>query len=171
MKGSEHGINLVLVSDDPDRAALLRCEMEKVGIEGVIRRIAPGSRALDCARRSGPYREKSPPDLIFFDFSSPSEKIAAVLADIAFGNERAGVPVVVLTDSRSLEILDSGELGDAAAIMFSPTNLPSFVGKMKNGQRTTFLKALNTLYQYGPILVRLPETAPAFEPRIEALSA
>lgn len=172
MKGRQNDINLVLISDDPGRAAMLQGEMERVGLEGIIRRIAPGRGAVNCARKSGAYREKSPPDLIFFDFSDPGEKNAALLADIAFGEDRARVPVVVLTNSRSLGVLDSGEVGDSNAIMFSPTNLPSFVGKMKNGQRATFLRALDTLYQYGPILVRLPERSSDYQAHYrEALSA
>jgi response regulator RpfG family c-di-GMP phosphodiesterase len=167
----EKAINLVLITDDQGRAAILRGMMEKFGINGVIRRIDPGENAIHCARKSGSYREKSLPDLIFFDFTDPDEKSIAVLREIAFGDARARVPVVLLTSSDSLDLLDNGSVGDATAIMFSPTSLPSFVGKMTNGKRCAFFRALNTLYQYGPILVRLPETARRYDHGPMALSA
>lgn len=155
----EKGINLVLIGDKPEWAALLQNTMEKVGIRGVIRRIEPGTRAVDCARKSGAYRAQGLPDLIFFDFTDPGEEAISLVRKIAFGEKRALVPVVLLTDGKSQELLDSGIVGESNAIMFSPTRLPSFVGKMKNGQRSSFFRALDTLYQYGPILVRLPESA------------
>ena len=171
MQGIEKGINLVLIADDQGRSSILRSMLEKFGINGVIRRISPGENAIDCARKSGSYREKSLPDLIFFDFTDPNEKSIAVLREIAFGDERARVPVVLLTSSDSLELLDDGSVSDPTAIMFSPTSLPSFVGKMKNGKRSAFFRALDTLYQYGPILVRLPETARRYDYGPMALSA
>ncbi|NIM22556.1 MAG: hypothetical protein GTN64_09115, partial [Candidatus Latescibacteria bacterium] len=68
-------------------------------------------------------------------------------------------------------LLQDGRIDDTEAVMFSPTSLPSFIGKMKNGKRATFFKALNTLYEYGPILVRLPVTARHLDRGISALSA
>jgi len=155
----DKNINLVLIADNPDRASMLRDTMERTGISGVIRRLMPGTPAVNCARKSGAYREKQLPDLILFDYADPSEKNTSVLRDIAFGNDRSRVPVVLLTSPISQELLDTGNVGGNEAIMFSPTSLSSFVGKMKNGKRSSFFKALNTLYQYGPILVRLPESS------------
>lgn len=171
MQEIEKAINLVLIADDHGRASILRGMMEKFGVSGVIRRIDPGKQAIDCARRSGSYRKKSLPDLIFLDFTEPDEQSIAVLREIAFGDERARVPIVLLTSSDSLHLLDDTSVTDPKAIMFSPTSLPSFVGKMKNGKRSAFLRALDTLYQYGPILVRLPETARRHDYGLTALSA
>lgn len=171
MQGIEKAINLVLIADDQGRASILRGVMEKLGVNGVIRRIGPGKNAIDCARKSGAYREKSLPDLIFLDFSDPDEKSIAVVRQIAFGDERARVPVVLLTSSDSLDLLDDSSVTDPKAIMFAPTSLPAFVGKMKNGKRSAFFRALDTLYQYGPILVRLPETAHRYNYGLKALSA
>jgi response regulator RpfG family c-di-GMP phosphodiesterase len=167
----DKGVNLVLIADNPDRASMLRDKMEKTGINGVIRRLAPGTPAVDCARKSGAYREKHLPDLILFDYADPNEKNTTVLRDIAFSNDRARVPVVLLTSPGSQELLDTGNIGGNKAIMFSPTSLSSFVRKMKNGKRSSFFKALNTLYQYGPILVRLPESSCRHERIPTALSA
>lgn len=156
MQTANKGVNLVLIADDPDCASRLRDTMEETGINGVIRRLAAGNSAIDCARKSGAYRQKELPDLILFDYADPNERNTAILRAIAFSNERASVPVVLLTSPRSQNLLDMGDVGGDEAIMFSPTSLTSFISKMKNGKRPSFFKALKTLYQYGPILVRAP---------------
>ncbi len=171
MRLPDKDINLVLIANDPGRASILQRTMETVGIRGVIRRIDPGSSAIDCARQSGTYCNKALPDLIFFDITDPTEKNTEVLNEVAFGEARSRVPVVLLTNSDSPELLEDGRIDDTKAVMFSPTSLPSFVGKMKNGKRGAFFRALKTLYQYGPILVRLPVTAQRRDFGVTALSA
>jgi response regulator RpfG family c-di-GMP phosphodiesterase len=167
----EKGVNLVLIADNPDRASMLRDTLEKTGINGVIRRLSPGAPAIDCARRSGAYRQKELPDLILYDYADPNEQNTSVLRDIAFSNERARVPVVLLTSPASQDLLDTGEVDGNETVMFSPTSLRSFVGKMKAGKRTSFFKALDTLYQYGPIIVRMPQSMRQYDTHQRALSA
>ena len=151
-------VDLVLIADDPWRATMLRDTMEKSGISGVIRRLSPGTPAIDCARRSGAYRDKDMPDLILFDYVDPDEETTSTLRDIAFSKQRARVPIVLLTSDSSQELLNAGEIADSDAIMFSPTSLTSFVAKMKIEKRSSFFKAIDTLFQYGPILVRTPQS-------------
>lgn len=158
VREQDKDINLVLIAENPNRASMLRDTLEVTGISGVIRRLEPGSPAIDCARQSGAYREKDLPDLILFDYADPNDRITSILRDLVFSDEKAHVPVILLTSPSSQNLLDTGDVGGEEAIMFSPTSLNSFVGKMKNEKRTSFFKALNTLYQYGPILVRMPES-------------
>lgn len=158
MQMMEQDLNLVLITNDPQRASMLRDTMEKTGIRGVIRRLPPGVPAIDCARQSGAYRDKDAPDLILFDYVKPDEESTSILRDIAFSRQRARVPVVLLTSANSQELLNTDEIAGSNAIMFSPTSLTSFVGKMKIEKRSKFFKALDTLFQYGPILVRMPES-------------
>ncbi len=171
MRTAENGVNLVLIAEQADRAAMLRDTMRKNGINGVIRRLAPGPAAIDCARKSGSYRDKAPPDLIVFDFSDPSEHNTTVLRDIAFCNDRSRVPVVLLTSPSSQNLLDTGDIDGDTAVMFSPTSLVSFVQKMQDDKRKSFFRALHTLYQYGPILVRMPDRFLSYGQHHVALSA
>lgn len=171
MKTRARDINLVLIAEDSGRASMLRDTMAQCGINGVIRRIAPGVAAIDCARSQGSYRDKPLPDLFFLDFTEPSEQSTAVLKAIAFGKQRTPVPVVLLTSAYSQDLLDSGGIGEESAVMFSPTSLSSFVRKMTAAKRASFFKALRTLYQYGPILVRPAEAALAYGRGVTALSA
>lgn len=158
MKKSANDINLVLIAENSARAALLRDTMASCGIEGVIRRIGPGSPAVDCAHQTGPYREKPLPDLFFLDFTDPDDESIAVLQAIALGERRTAVPVVLMTSDYSQALLDNGDVAGDKAVMFTPTSLPSFFRKMTSDKRPSFFKALRTLYQYGPILVRPPES-------------
>lgn len=156
MQVVDKGVDLVLIADNPGRASMLRDTMQRTGINGVIRRLAPGAAAIDCARKAGAYRQKELPDLILFDFANPNDVNTSVLRDLAFGKERSRVPVVLLTSPVSQQLLDTGDVDGDKAVMFSPTSLTSFVRKMRGARRKSFFKALDTLSQYGPILVRTP---------------
>lgn len=171
MQEQEKGIDLVLIADNAGRASMLRDALEDSGINGVIRRLEPGSPAIDCARRAGAYRQKNLPDLILFDYADPNERTTSVLRDLAFSKEKARVPVILLTSRNSQDLLDTGDVGGKETIMFSPTSLKSFVGKMRIEKRTSFFKALDTLYQYGPILVQMPESSRQYGYGRTALSA
>lgn len=151
-------INLVLIADQPNRATTLHDLMQDSGVDGVIRRMAPGKNAIDCIRQTGLYRDKSLPDLFICDFSTPDKRNTSLLKEIAFGDNKAPVPVIVLTSPDSAAMLDSGAIDGGEAVMFSPTVLTSFVQKMHNGGRRSFFKALRTLYQFGPILVQTPDS-------------
>jgi len=150
-------IDLVLIADQPNRAIALHDLMQNSGVNGVIRRVSPGKGAVDCVRQTGRYRDKSLPDLFICDFSAPDKRKISLLREIAFGDNKASVPVIVLTSPDSAAMLDSGEIDGGKAVMFTPTALTSFVDKMRNGGRRSFFKALRTLYQFGPILVRTPD--------------
>lgn len=156
MTENEKDINLVLIGNDPGCAKTIQESLEVAGISGVIRRVTPGERAVECARRKGTYEASESPDLILFDYEEPDEAKNTVLKEIAFCPERADIPIVLLTSPESQELIDNGDVGDDKAVMFTPTSLSSFVDKMRNGHREMFFKAVRTLYEYGPILVSMP---------------
>jgi len=149
-------LNLVLISDSPGCGETLRDALQIKGINGTIRRLAPDERAVECAKRSGSFSRTKAPHVILFDFARPDDNTSSVLEEIAFCSDKPDVPVVLLTSSESEELLSSGEIGNDEAIMFSPTSLSLFVGKMHHESRDSFLRALRTLYAFGPILVSMP---------------
>lgn len=153
-------MDLLLIGDDKGLDSTLRALLKSSGVSGTMRRMAPGSAATQCARRSGDHQDPVAPNLVFFDFSAPNEANTAVLRDIAFGEQRARIPVILLTTASSQHLLHAENISGDDAIMFAPTPLRSFVQKMRDEQRATFLKAVRTLYEYGPILVQLPERRP-----------
>lgn len=151
-------LDLVLISDSPGCGEKLRDALQIKGVNGTIRRLAPDDRAVDCAKRSGSFKRSKRPHVILFDFGRPDDNTSSVLEKIAFCSDKPDVPVVLLTSDESQELLSSGEVGDDNTIMFSPTSLSHFVGKMHHESRDKFIGALRTLYAFGPILVRMPAT-------------
>lgn len=156
MNESSEDINLVLISDQESRAFMIQREMHDCGITGVIRRISACQHAIDCGQKTGAYRNKELPDLILYDFSSADPYNTSVLRKIAFGDNKTNVPVILLVSPDSQEKLDGGDIDGGKAVMFSPTSLASFVRKLQPKVRASFLHALRTLYEYGPILVNIP---------------
>ncbi len=156
MTENEKDINLVLIGENPGCANMIRESLQVAGISGIIRRVTPGERAVECARRKGSFQAADTPDLILFDYEKPDDDKTTVLNEIAFCADRTRIPVVLLTSPESQKLINNGDVGDEKAVMFTPTSLTSFVDKMRNGHREVFLKAVRTLYEYGPILVSMP---------------
>lgn len=171
MQNMETDLNLVLITDRSNRANMLHDEMQQSGVDGLIRRLRPGRNAINCVRRTGKYQQNPVPDLFIYDFSNPDDLTTSVLRDVAFCERKSSVPVVLLTSPNSQAILDAGDLDGGKAIMLSPLKLTSFITKMKPGNRNLFLKALRTLYQFGPILVQTPQAVLAQDSRELAMSA
>jgi len=149
-------LDIVLISESQGCGETLRDALQDKGVNGTIRRLAPDERAVNCAKRSGSFKRTKPPHVILFDFAKPDDNTTSVLEKLAFCSDKPDVPVVLLTSNESQELLSSGEVGGDKAIMFSPTSLSLFVGKMHHESREKFMGALRTLYGFGPILVRMP---------------
>ena len=153
---TENSLHLLLISDSPEKAAMLTQAMEQKGLRIEIRTMRPSRSAVACARRSGRYRRTETHDFILFDFSEPSPHSLATVADVAFGPNRAPAPVILLTSPSSECLLDSDELMASESGLFAPTTLGGFLGKMRQHSRGRFLRALSVMSELGPVLVRLP---------------
>jgi CheY-like chemotaxis protein len=151
-------INIVFIADQLGRAEMLRERLQDCHIRGHIQRLTPGNRAIQYVRQRGEFRRKVLPDLIICDFATPTTAKIGVLRDIAFGRQKVPVPVILLTSDKTEAMLEAGEVDGGKAVMFTPTTLDSFVEKLGSGDRGRFIKALNILYQYGPVLVDAPLT-------------
>ena len=135
MQESKDKIDIVLIADRPGRATLLQEVMRDNGVSGTIRRLTPGDRAIQRIRQTGEFRRVAMPDLFFFDFSNADRHNISVLRDI-----------------------DGG-----AAVMLTPTSLSTCAARMQTGNRKAYFKALHIFYEFGPILVRMPEQVLAQE--------
>ena len=151
-------MKLLLISDGSDRAAMLRQLMEQQGLRGEIHRMDQGRSAIAAARGTGPFKGEKPPDLVMIDFSAPNRRCLSVLSRLALGSKPCPMPVILLTSPDSEDLLRSGELDFDATRVFAPTNLLSFVRKMRQHSRRRFLRALRVMASLGPVLVRLPES-------------
>lgn len=168
---SEDRIDIVLIADRPGRATLLRDLMQDSGVSGVIRRLAPGDRAIHRARQTGEFRRIALPDLFIVDFSSPDNQTLAVVREIAFGRKKSTVPVILLTSPESEALLDRGDIDGGVAIMLTPISLATCVARLRMEKRQSFFKALHIFYEFGPMLVRLPEHVLDQQSREDAIPA
>lgn len=157
MGNDKRELNLVLVADRPGLSAMIADQLEQAGVEGQVRRMPYSGDAVACAKRSGNYRWRTAPDLVIYDYSYVDEYSTDILRQLAFGDDKAAIPVVIMTSPDTQAELDSGNVDGGSAVMFSPTALESFFQKLKDDNRSRFFKALQTLYEYGPILVRTPD--------------
>jgi response regulator RpfG family c-di-GMP phosphodiesterase len=149
-------MNLLFISDSDEKADLLRQAMRQQGLRGDIRRMRPTRSAVAYARRSGRFKEAKAHDFILFDFSEPDEKCLSIVADVAFGPNKAASPVILLTSPGSECLLDSERLAVDDHGMFAPTSLSCFLNKMRQHSRSRFMRALTVMSDLGPVLVRLP---------------
>ena len=156
MPTEKDAMSLLLISDSPEKAAMLTQVMEQYGLSGEIHRMRPTRSAVAYARRSGRYRRATAHDFILFDFSEPDEQCLTIVSDMAFGPNRALAPVILLTSSISECLLDSGRLSSFGTSTFAPTGLICFLKKMRQHSRKRFLRALSVMSDLGPVLVRLP---------------
>lgn len=171
MQRMKDDINLVLIADRPGRARLLHDLMRDEDVSGTIRRITPGDRAIHRVRQTGEFRHTALPDLFFFDFSNPDKLKISVLREIAFGQNKSSVPVVVLTSPESEALLDSGDIDGGKAVMLTPTSLTACIHRLRSSKRKEFFKAIGIFYEFGPILVRTPERVLTQESLEDAISA
>ncbi len=156
-RDSQSPITIVLIADDRYRIALLRRAVRDAGVACSIYRVPLTTGARAFLRQKSRDGSTVTPDLVLCDFASVDAAVCRAVKSVAFGSQRSPVPVVLLTSEASEAMLDSGELDEGAATMFSARPLEFIIGKLADGGRRAFLRALATLYQYGPILARQPD--------------
>lgn len=150
-------ITIVLVADDSYRIALLRRAIRDAGVACTVYRIPLTTGARAFLKPKSPDGTTATPDLVLCDFASIDTGVCRAIKAVAFGSQRARVPVILLTSEASEALLDSGQLDDGTATMFSARPLEFILAKLASDGRRAFLRALATLYQYGPVLARQPD--------------
>jgi len=149
-------LQILLLAENARRVSMLRQSFRDNDLSCGIKRIGHCKKASACLRRKPPYQSEQLPDLVLFDFAEADPESLALARDIAFGADRSPVPVVLMTSPETESMLETGELDDGEATMFTARALDNFLCKLVGRRRQAFLRALRTLYQYGPILARLP---------------
>lgn len=154
---SQSLLTFVVIADDSYRIALLRRAVREAGVACTIYRVPLTTGARAFLKPRSPNGTATQPDLVLCDFASTDASACRTVRAVAFGSQRSPVPVVLLTSKATEELLDKGELDEGEATMFSPRPLDFVMRKLAGDDRRTFLRALETLYQYGPILARQPD--------------
>ena len=159
--------DLLLIASNPERVAILRRALEMNEIDCTLRRFDPANGAIARARRTGLRRVPAAADLILVDCCEPPDDGMALVGEIT----RAVAPVVLLTSQSSERLLDAANDSGAESTMFAPTDLASFLDKMRVHRRSRFLRALSVMYELGPIPVRMPSVFLDQPDNLAALSA
>jgi len=169
--GDSDTIRVLLVGNNSKRAALLQQEMDAHSPECRIRRLDPVYGAAACLSRQGSGTEAESPDVILFDFAEAETARLCLVKALALGPKRSSTPVVILTSPSTEGILQDTRRDFPKSTMFAPTELTSFIKKMRQHSRGHFLRALSIIYGFGPILVRLPRSFLTQSDEFNAMSA
>ena len=158
MSERNDSIRLAIIGDNSKRLALLRQEISRYDASCEIRTLDSAEAALAKRSESGQGAADTA-DVLLVDFAGPETARLSWIQALAFGRKRARTPVVIMTSDDSETLLRDSLDDRNRPVMFSPTPFSSFMSGLLQKKRSRFLKALGTLYQFGPILVRLPLSA------------
>jgi chemotaxis family two-component system response regulator Rcp1 len=137
-------IEVLLVEDNPDDAALTVRALERAKVHNRVRLALSGVEALAILRREGPYADAARPDLILLDLNLPGKDGREVLAEIKADDDLRHIPVVVVTGSQvPADVVQSYRL-HANAYVTKPVDTKAF------------LEAVNSIEQFWLQIVRLP---------------
>lgn len=108
-------VEILLVEDNPDDAALALRALRKGNVSNKIEHVVDGAQALDFLFCSGGYANRNPenrPKLILLDLKLPKVDGLEVLQRIKADSTTRTIPVVMLTSSREeRDLIESYQLG------------------------------------------------------------
>lgn len=97
------------------------------------------------------------PDLILFEFEDDQQQTRGKLTLIERRRAQPEVPVLLITNPYTQDLLENDAVFEAESLSFSPFSLPALAYHTKSETRHNFLSRLRRLYEYGTITVRLPQ--------------
>jgi CheY-like chemotaxis protein len=125
-------MEILLIEDDLEDAGMTIEALRNGDVPCRISLVRDGEEAMEFLLRHGKYRRAPQPDLILLDLNLPKKDGREVLADVR-GHERlAGVPVVVLTSSRTHQEILRAENLHVENYLTKPVNFPEFIGVVKS---------------------------------------
>jgi two-component system, chemotaxis family, response regulator Rcp1 len=137
-------IEVLLVEDSPDDAALTRRALEQAKVRNRVHHTLSGVDALAFLRREGRFAAAPQPDLVLLDLNLPGMDGRELLAAIKADERLCHIPVVVVTGSQV----------DADVLRSYRLHANAYVKKPVNTQE--FLEAVNSIEQFWLQIVRLP---------------
>lgn len=161
MPKSEERLNILLIADNSESIQVIRQALETSNTRCRLLMVGVGPSTLSYLRREGPYSEAPVPDLILFDVVDSEPESITVLKRIKSDPSFRSMPIVLLTSDESEHTLDDMQLGRTRYTTFSPVDLESFLSALNAIQPNRFMHAISLLENFGFVLVRMPETAPA----------
>ena len=125
-------MELLLVEDDLEDAGLTIEALKQGQVRCRVSLVRDGEEALEFLHREGRYARAPRPDVMLLDMNLPKKDGREVLAEMKTDPGLGGIPVVVLTASRThQEILAEQDL-HVDSYLTKPVDLGEFVGVVKS---------------------------------------
>ena len=129
MNNSIHDVDILLVEDNPDDAALVIRELKKNRLANNLIHLTDGVQALDflfCRKEFSERKIEDRPKVVFLDLKMPKIDGLQVLREIRADQRTKLIPVVVMTSSKEeRDIADTYNLGVNAYVV-KPVEFDSF---------------------------------------------
>lgn len=135
--GRDRPTEILLVEDNPDDVALTVEALKKARIRNTINVVGDGVEALEFLDRQGRYRSAPFPDIILLDLHLPKLSGQELLMEIKKNSVLRGIPVCVMTASRSeQETIDTESLGVACSLVkpVDPEDFSRIVGSLEGSR-------------------------------------
>ena len=130
MRG-EQPIEILLVEDSPDDAALTVDALREGRVRNRVTVIEDGVEAMAYLRREGQHRDAPRPDLVLLDLNLPRKNGREVLTEIKQDPDLRRIPVVIMTCSDDeRDILAAYNLY-VNCYVTKPVDLDQFIGVVK----------------------------------------
>lgn len=124
-------IEILLVEDNPEDAALTIETLQEGRIRNNIRLVEDGVEAMQYLLRHAPYHDVPRPDLILLDLQLPRKSGREVLAEIKEDRNLKRIPVVIMTTSTAeQDIFESYNL-HANCYVTKPVELDDFINAVR----------------------------------------
>jgi CheY-like chemotaxis protein len=131
-KGGVHGIEILLVEDNPGDVRLTREALRDGKIVNNLHVAEDGVDALAFLRREGKYRDAVRPELILLDLNLPKKDGREVLAEIKADEALKRIPVVILTSSEAEQDIVKSYNLHANCYVTKPVDLDQFITVVKS---------------------------------------
>ena len=124
-------LEILLVEDNPDDAALTTATLQEGRIRNHVTLVEDGVQARDCLRRRAPYEHSPRPDLILLDLQLPRKNGREVLTEIKEDRELKRIPVIIMTTSSAEQDIFEAYNLRANCFITKPVELDEFIGVVR----------------------------------------
>lgn len=128
MSGSQLRLNILLVDDSEDDAALARAVFGYLKLPHALEVLECPRRALQYLRGTGPYARSKPPkpDMIFLDIDMPGLNGFALLKELKADKDLRHIPVIMLTSSKDKQDVKRSFESGAASFLTKPDSMDGY---------------------------------------------
>jgi two-component system, chemotaxis family, response regulator Rcp1 len=125
-------MEVLLIEDDLEDAGLTIDALRQGEVPCRISLVRDGEEAMEFLFRADKYRRAPQPDVILLDLNLPKKSGREVLTEVKANERLAGVPVVVLTSSRTHRQILQAENLHVESYLTKPVDRDEFIGVVKS---------------------------------------